>query len=168
MYLKHYLLSFFFLLCYNLYSQVSATSTVESRATIIDPIKIEKTIDLDFGNVISGYTPGSVVLTPDGTRTANGVMISNSFAGTVSAAEAVVTHGNNSYAITLPTSFTLYNQENQNQILVIDQFQVMPLLNSGVDGEDILKIGATLNLEANQIPGYYTNTGGFNVTVSYN
>jgi len=146
-------------------AQNSASATVNSRATVIDPIKIDKTVDLDFGNVISAYNPGRIILSPDGTRTAFGVQISNSLPGNVNPAEAVVTHGNNNYAITLPESFLLYNQENPNQVLRIDQFTVAPQEGSIMD---IIKIGGTLNLEANQTSGFYTNSSGFNVTVSYN
>lgn len=149
----------------NGWSQASASATVESRATVIDPIKIDKTVDLDFGNVISAYNPGTVILSPDGSRIAYGVQLSSTIPGNVAAAEAVVTHGNNNYAITLPESFILYNQENPDQVLVIDNFSVEPIPG---DVNDILKIGATLHLEANQFPGFYTNSSGFNVTVSYN
>lgn len=146
-------------------SQTSATVSVNSRATVIDPITINKTVDLDFGNVISAYNPGTVVLSPDGNRVAYGVQISNSFPGNVAPAEAVVKHGNNNYSITLPESFTLYNQHDPNQVLIIDEFTVSPETGEVMD---ILKIGGTLNLEANQSAGYYSNTAGFNVTVSYN
>ena len=158
-------LLFFFICSGSLFAQASASATVESRATIIDPIKIDKTVDLDFGNVISAYTPGTVILSPDGSRVAYGVQLSSSMPGNVAPAEAVVTHGNNNYSITLPQSFTLYHQENPNQVLVIDNFTVEPVVG---DQDDILRIGATLNLEANQTAGYYTNSEGFNVTVSYN
>ena len=146
-------------------AQASASATVESRATVIDPIQIDKSVDLDFGNVISAYNPGSVILSPDGSRVAYGVEISSSIPGNVAPAEAVVTHGNNNYSITLPQSFNLYHQENPNQMLVIDEFTVEALTG---ENSDVLKIGATLNLEANQPAGYYTNESGFNVTVSYN
>lgn len=146
-------------------SQNSATATVNSRATIIDPIKISKSVDLDFGNVISAYNPGTVTLSPDGSRVANGVQISTNFPGTVSPAEAIVNHGNNKYSITLPESFTLYSQENPNQVLRINNFKIVPQTGEVID---ILKIGATLNLQANQPAGFYTNSSGFNVTVSYN
>ena len=163
--LKPYQIIFLLLCSSQLLAQASASATVESRATIIDPIKIDKTVDLDFGNVISAYTPGTVILSPDGSRVAYGVQLSSSIPGNVAPAEAVVTHGNNNYAITLPDSFTLYHKENPNQVLVIDNFTVEPLAG---DETDILRIGATLNLEANQTAGYYTNSDGFNVTVSYN
>lgn len=157
----------FFLLFFtgSMMGQASASATVTSRATVIDPIKIDKTVDLDFGKVISAYTPGTVILSPDGSRVAYGVAISNSVPGNVAPAEAIVTHGNNNYSIILPDSFTLYHNENPNQILVIKDFTVKPLPG---DDSDILRIGATLNLEANQPSGFYTNSEGFNVTVSYN
>ena len=153
------------LLSSSVFGQASASATVASRATVIDPIKIDKTVDLDFGNVISAYNPGSVILSPDGTRVAYGVQISSNFPGTVNPAEAVVTHGNNNYSISLPESFVLFNHENPNQQLIIDHFQVIP--EEGTVS-DVIKVGATLNLEANQAPGFYTNSTGFNVTVSYN
>ena len=162
---KVFSLFIFLLISTQTFAQASASATVTSRATVIDPIKIDKTIDLDFGNVISAYNPGSIILSPDGTRVSQGVQISASFPGTVNPAEAVVTHGNNNYSITLPESFVLYNLKNPDQKLIIDQFTVAPETGIGID---VIKIGATLNLEAKQASGFYTNSTGFNVTVSYN
>jgi hypothetical protein len=155
----------FLLLSSQAFSQASASAKVTSRATIIDPIQIDKTLDLDFGNVISSYNPGSVILSPDGSRTAQGVQISTNFPGTVNPAEAVVIHGNNNYAITLPESFVLYNSQNPDQQLRVNNFTVLP--EEGTIS-DIIKVGATLHLKANQASGFYTNSAGFNVTVSYN
>ena len=149
-------------------SQNSASASITSRATIVEPITIQKTMDLDFGNVIASTMSGTVVLSPEGTRTAYGVSISNSVPGQVTPAEAVVTHGNLSYDISLPDTFTLFNEENPNQTLILNDFTVTPLPNINAEGSDIIKIGATLNLEANQLPGFYTNTAGFSVAVTYN
>jgi len=164
--MKNYIFILFIsLFGFSVTAQNSASASVNSRATIIDPIKIDKTVDLDFGNVISAYNPGQVILSPDGSRVAFGVEISSSMPGNVNPAEAVVTHGNNNYAITLPEEFTLYNQENPNQILIINRFTVKPQEGNIMD---LIKIGGTLNLEANQVSGIYTNSSGFNITVSYN
>lgn len=154
-----------FLYSFTINAQTSNTTEINSKATIIEPIEITKSVDLDFGNVISGYNPGTVILSPDGSRIAQGVKISNTFPGNVTPAEAIVNHGNNKYSITLPDSFILYSEEDPNQILRIDNFKVVPQTGELMD---VLKIGATLNLEANQSAGFYTNTSGFNVTVSYN
>ena len=149
-------------------AQVKASANVRVRAVIVEPIEITKSVDLNFGNVIAGYTDGTITLSPDGVRTANGAQISSSVPGQISAAEAIVSHGEYNYSITLPESFTLFNESNPNKMMIINQFQVTPVTGVGIPGDDILKIGATLNLEANQIPGVYTNSEGFNVTVSYN
>jgi hypothetical protein len=150
------------------FSQASASSTITASVTVIEPIMIAKSVDLDFGNLIGSFSTGTLTLAPNGIRTVNGVQISNAVPGDVTAGEAIVTHSNNNYSITLPESFTLYNSGNPDQFLVIDQFTVQPLPSAGDEGSDILKIGATLNLDANQLPGFYTNSTGFNVTVSYN
>lgn len=155
----------FFLFSGAIFGQETSSVKVNGRVTIIEPIKIAKSVDLDFGNVISAYSPGTVTLSPQGSRIAQGVQISNTFPGNVTPAEARVSHGNNKYSIILPKSFILYSQEDPNQILIIDDFQVVPNPGQIID---ILKIGATLNLEANQRSGFYTNSNGFNVTVSYN
>ncbi len=166
--MKSAILLLFLLLSLQGFSQASSTSTITARVRVVEPIKIEKSVDLDFGNVIGSFTTGTLTLDPDGIRTVNGVQISNAVPGAVTAAEAIVTHSNNNYSISLPESFTLYNSENPNQFLLINQFTVQPLPVTGDEGTDILKIGATLHLEANQLPGFYTNSAGFNVTVSYN
>ncbi|MEO2061522.1 MAG: DUF4402 domain-containing protein [Christiangramia sp.] len=147
-------------------AQNASSARVNSTATIVEPIEIIKNVDLHFGNVISGYSAGTVVLAPDGSRTAVGVELSAANPGEVSAAEAIVYHGDYSYSITFPDNFRLFNENNPNQFLMIDQFQVSPVAQES--GSDILKIGATLNLQANQLPGFYTNATGFNITVTYN
>lgn len=150
------------------FAQSSASATINTQVEIVNPIKITKSVDLNFGSVMGGINAGSLILSPDGTRTANGVQISNAVPGEVNAAEAVITHGNNNYSISLPSSFSLFNEVNPAQLIIIDEFTVSPITNGDGEGTDILKIGATLNLEPNQIPGFYSNPSGFNVTVSYN
>jgi len=166
--MKSIIILLFLFLSFQGFSQASATSTITARVRVVEPIKITKSVDLDFGNVIGSFSTGTLTLDPDGVRTVNGVQISNAVPGDVTAAEAIVTHNNNNYSISLPESFTLYNSANPDQFLLINRFTVQPMPNAGDEGSDILKIGATLNLEANQLPGYYTNAAGFNVTVSYN
>lgn len=150
------------------FAQASASVSVTSRATVVEPIRIQKTLDLDFGNVIASHTAGTVVLSPDGTRTAYGVSVSNAVPGQVNPAEAIVSHGDLSYDITLPEAFTLFNEENPNQTLILNDFTVAPEPNVIAEGSDLIKIGATLTLQANQEPGFYTNASGFSVTVTYN
>lgn len=147
-------------------AQISASTSVNSTAVVVEPIEISKSIDLHFGNVISGDNPGKLILTPDGSRTVFGLQLSAGSPGQVSAAEAIVKHGSYDYSITLPDNFKLFSENNPNQFLLINDFTVLPEITG--EAIDVLKIGATLNLEANQAAGFYTNSAGFNVTVSYN
>lgn len=150
------------------FAQASASAEIQARVEVVEPIRINKTLDMNFGNVISGLTAGQLILMPDGSRVVNGVEISAAVPGKVNSAQALVTHGNYSYSVSLPDFFTLYNQEDPNSFIRIDRFTFNPSPSPGLENTDILKIGATLNLKANQEPGYYTNPSGFMVTVSYN
>ena len=125
--MKSAILLLFLLLTLQGFSQASGTSTITARVRVVEPIKITKSVDLDFGNVIGSFTTGTLTLDPDGIRIANGVQISNAVPGDVTAAEAIVTHNNNNYSISLPESFTLFNSENPDQVLVINRFTVQPL-----------------------------------------
>lgn len=150
-----------------LLAQARATASFESRAAILEPIQIEKTLDLDFGNVFQTQKSGSVTLTPAGVRISNGVPLSESIPGRVSAAGAVITHSNNSYSINLPTSIVLVHEENPSLMMKVEGF-TFSKENNLAKGKDVLYIGATLHLDANLPSGHYSALEGFRVTVSYN
>ena len=147
------------------FAQATASTSIETRAVIINPITITKTQDLDFGNIVSSYSGGTVTINPNGIRTVSGVAIASSSPGNVSAAQAIISHGDALYNVTFPESIILYNASNPDQTLLITDFISEPIVNN--PDSDILRIGATLNVEANQVQGYYSNPDGFNVTVSY-
>lgn len=148
-------------------AQAKASAKFESRAMVLEPIQIEKTMDLDFGNVIKSSESGSLTLTPEGIRMANGVPVSESVPGRVSAAGAIITHSNNSYAINLPSSLILVHEDNPSQMMKVEGFTLRKEHNSA-RGKDVLYIGATLHLDANLPSGEYSALEGFPVTVSYN
>ena len=70
----------------NAFAQASVTATASTTATIVTPIGISKTVDMNFGNVATNGTTGTVALTTAGTRTATGGISLPATAGTVSAA----------------------------------------------------------------------------------
>src|SRR5574344_4896 len=77
-------------------AQVTAKATATS--TIVTPIGITKTVDMDFG---------TVVLAPDGNRTSTGGVTLPATKGTVTAAQFNVTGADGyTFAITLPTDIT--------------------------------------------------------------
>lgn len=149
------------------FAQESATAT--ASATIITPISITKNVDMNFGNVsVQSTTGGTVVLATDNTRTrTNGVTLPSFAVGTVSAAAFTVNGEEDyTYAITLPSSVTIVSGLND---MVVDGFVSSPDATGVLTlGTQSLKVGATLNVDAAQPAGTYTNTTDLTVTVNYN
>jgi uncharacterized protein DUF4402 len=149
-----------------------ASATASANATIITPIAISKTTDMNFGNVaVSATSSGTVVLAPAGTRTSGGSggVTLPSTTGTVSAAAFNVTgQANFTYAITLPSTCTI--SDGSSHTMTVNTFTSSPsstgTLSSG--GSQTLTVGATLNVSAAQAANTYTNSTGVPVTVNYN
>ncbi|MBL4905759.1 MAG: hypothetical protein COC12_14420 [Rhodobacteraceae bacterium] len=159
----------FLLLTTNVMAQVTASAT--GTATIVTPIAITKTVDMNFGNVAVSSTLGTAVLAPAGTRTATGGVTLPATTGTVAAASFSVTgEGAYTYAITLPsTDYTITETVGLIQTMTVNTFTSTPLGTGTLTaGAQTLLVGATLNVGASQLAGVYTNATGFDVTVNYN
>ena len=149
-------------------AQVTATATASS--TIVTPIGITKTVDMNFGNVaINSTTAGTVVLAPAGTRTSTGGVTLPATAGTVAAAEFNVTGANNyTFSITLPS--TSHEIKSGSNAMSVTGFTSTPTPTGTLSatGSATVKVGATLNVSAGQAAGTYTSVTPFEVTVNYN
>jgi hypothetical protein len=147
------------------------TANAPTSATIVTPIAITKTVDMNFGNVAVSTTSGTVLLTPASTRTPGGGVTLPSTIGTVTAASFTVTgQAAYSYSITLPnTDFTL-TRSTGTETMIVNAFTSDPtptgMLNGS--GSQTLNVGATLNVTGSQVAGLYRNLTGFPVTVNYN
>ncbi|MDV6166923.1 DUF4402 domain-containing protein [Flavobacterium sp. DG1-102-2] len=144
-----------------------ATATANASATIVTPISIAKTADMNFGNIATDGNVGTVVLTPGSARTFTGGVTLPAATGTVTAASFTVTgSGAYTYAITLPASVTITSGSDS---MIVDNFTSTP---SGTgtlsSGTQTINVGATLNLVASQAEGTYTSATAFPVTVNYN
>ena len=149
-------------------AQVTATATASS--TIVTPIGITKTVDMNFGNVaINSTTAGTVVLAPAGTRTSTGGVTLPATAGTVAAAEFNVTGANNyTFSITLPS--TSHEIKSGSNTMSVTGFTSTPTPTGTLSatGSATVKVGATLNVSAGQAAGTYTSVTPFEVKVNYN
>ena len=148
------------------FSQASATSN--ATATIVGPIGITNTQEMNFGNVAVGATGGTVVLTPAGVRSTTGGVTLPATAGTVTEATFNVTGADGyTYAITLPSAALTISSGGNN--MTVDTFTSFP---SGTGtltgGSEVLSVGATLNVAGSQPAGTYTSATPFTVTVNYN
>jgi hypothetical protein len=149
------------------FAQVSATAT--ATATIVSPIAIAKTVDMNFGNVAASAALGTVVLTPAGGRSATGGVTLPATAGTVTAASFTVTGTPGyTYAITLPAAALTITSGGPS--MTVDTWTSSPTpTGTLVAGTSTLTVGATLHVGANQASGVYgVPAETFTVTVNYN
>ena len=167
--MKKLLVLAFMLFAFSASTFAQATASATGTATIVAPIGITSTVDMNFGNIaVSGA--GTVILAPAGTRTPTGGITLPAITGTVSAASFDVT-GNDgyTYTITLPSTDYTITRVSGTETMTINTFTSDP---SGTGtltgGSETVNVGATLNVNAGQVGGTYTNATGFDVTVNYN
>lgn len=145
---------------------VAADATATATATIIKPIAISKDTDMNFGQVYSSATGGTVVLSTADNRTPTDVTL-GSASGVTAAVFTVTGEGTNTYTITLPSSDVILD-DNASHTMTASSFTSDP---SGTGtlaaGTQTLRVGATLTVGANQASGTYTTDTPFTVTVVY-
>lgn len=152
-------------------ASAQSAASASCSATIITPITIGKTADMNFGNAaVQTMMGGAVVLSPAGGRTATSGVTLPALSGTVSAAQFVVTgQANYTYAITLPSSAVI-SDIGQVHNMVVNTFTSTPSMTGTLSpmGTQILNVGAKLNVGAGQTAGTYATASDFTVTVNYN
>ena len=162
-----FLLIFFMLTAGRAFGQV--TEGADIIVSIVEPLGLGKEDDMNFGQVAPGYEPGTVLLKPDGSRIQGGGVSLPSTPGTVAAAAFQVTGAPGfSYSVTLPPGSVTVS--NGNQTMNVSEFTSEPAGTGllGPDGQQLLKIGATLSVGAGQETGLYNSMAEFTVTVNYN
>ncbi|MEI6277147.1 MAG: DUF4402 domain-containing protein [Prolixibacteraceae bacterium] len=153
-------------------SKAQISKTANASATIVTPIGLTKTIDMNFGNVAVSASGGTVILpSTGGSRTTSGGVTLPATAGTVTMASFTVTGtGGYSYAITLPSAALTVTDPISLSTMTVETFESTPSATGVLNGagSQILNVGATLNVAANQTAGVYTSATPFTVTVNYN
>ncbi len=135
------------------------------------PIALYKMGDLSFGQIIPSGIAGTVTIHPTYGRSMSGVtVVPTSFSS--AALFKVTGRQNTHYVINLPASASI--STTGGAAMLIDHFIAVPdsdMLGSppnaslGAGGNDVLRIGATLHINANQASGAYYGT--FYIVVSY-
>ena len=151
------------------FAQVSANADV--FATIVAPLSITKTVDMNFGNVaISSAFGGTVVLDPTGSRsTSGGTSLLPASSGTVGAASFQVTgEVGLTYDITLPGGPVDLTDGVGNFMSVSDFVSTPTPTGTLTGGSQTINVGATLYVSANQTSGNYASVAPLVVTVNYN
>lgn len=159
------------LIGFSMSTSAQATGSATATGTIVTPISIVKVDDMNFGNVaVSATTAGTVVMTPAGGTSTTGGVTLPATAGTVSAASFTVSgEGTYTYAITLPATDYTITHTIDASTMAVNTFTSTPTGTGALTaGSQTLNVGATLNVDAGQSAGTYTNATGFDVTVNYN
>lgn len=148
------------------YSQASARATFSASVTIVEPIGITTASDLNFARIEAG-SGGAVILGPDDSRTAmGGVKLAEGETGTAATFEVVGQEGF-TFDISLPKGkYVLSN--GVDEIIIRDFKTDSPTSGSFTGGAQVVKVGATMDVNPNQPPGRYTSQNEFTVTVNYN
>ena len=141
-----------------------------ASATILTPIAIAKNTDLSFGNVIASASAGTVIYTPQGSRTATLGASLHSMAGSPSVAKFTVTGSAGfSFSVSVPANVTLSTSGSSPEtmnVAIQKDFSASETLDGS--GSKVLLVGGTLSVAAGQAAGTYTNTTDLKVTVNYN
>ena len=148
---------------------VSATAT--SSATIVTPITITNSGNMNFGNIAVSASGGTVVLTPAGARSTTGGLKLTTVAGTVTAAHFDITGQlNYTYAITLPSAPVVLTRATGTETMEATSFTSSPTPTGTLDGsgKQTIDVGATLTVANSQVAGTYVTGTPFTVTVNYN
>jgi hypothetical protein len=151
----------------------AAASIANATATVIVPIKISKTQDLNFGKFAPG-AGGSLMVSTDGTRTASGVIMSSNDSSPTAAQFDVVGDSNATYGITWSGDAELTGTESSDSIALtrISDFDASGTTSGAVSsgklnaGEQTIYLGGVLTIGEAQAIGAYA--GNITATVEYN
>ena len=147
------------------FSQTQATATFTASVTIIEPIGITTTSDMNFASV-DAKTGGSIILTPQNDRiTTGGVELADG--STVSAASFKVT-GENGFSFSLSLPKGEYHLSDGSETVIIKDFTSNFHESTISSTTPEIKVGATLDIKAGQQPGNYKTLNAIPVTVNYN
>jgi hypothetical protein len=154
---------------YETWSQSTVTSQI--YAEVIEAIAANETEQLNFGKFAPITNGGTVIISPDGTRIAQGsvALASSDFSPgrfTITGAPDA------SFSVQLPTAPIELIHQSTNKYLMVDGWVSDPSNGSGTNiltnGSQIISIGASINvgsIEDNPV-GIYT--GSFQLTFAYN
>ena len=153
----------------------AATAQTATAATVVQPLTITKTLDLNFGKFMSGAAAaaGTVIVATDNAQSVTGGVTTSAALGASAKAATFTVTGEplSTYAITYPAQTDLAGPGDPMTIGDFTNAVDVGSVAGGVGtftvaGSHVLSVGATLTVGANQTPGVYAGT--LDVAVNYN
>ncbi|MBL4746071.1 MAG: DUF4402 domain-containing protein [Flavobacteriaceae bacterium] len=157
----------------NAMAQNSSMASNGAKATIIAPIAIFATGMLNFGVIIKGT--GTVSVSPSSERTSDYASFTVTQLEDIKPASFSLTgEAGYTYSIVLPEDDTIVLKESGTDTMAVNKFICNSFTDGdidldgtiGVEGGDLIHVGATLTVSDSQTVGVYN--GVFDVTISYN
>ncbi len=147
----------------------TATTTASGGVTIIRPITIDKTADLDFGRIVKPATGSGTVTITNGSDLVTAASGAVRLPGiTTSQAKFTIDgEGGQALNLTVPATFDITNGVDTFTVTTNNNLGATPTLSNalGSAGSASLLVGGTFALPAAASTARYT--GIFSVTVSY-
>lgn len=146
----------------------AAPTPAQATGTLLFPLEIVKNRDLDFGNIATTGTAGTVVINPetDTISATGGALLVGG--GTPHAAQFTgAAKGNNVVIIRIPKQPVTLTRVGGTQTMIANNFTLQGLDKRSVAARVAFdfRVGATLNVGANQAEGTYVGT--FDVSIQY-
>jgi len=143
-----------------------STATASTTATLVTPISISKTTDMNFGTVASSATAGTIAISSAAVLAPTGG--ASVISGTPTTAVFHVTgQGTELIQVSYPASISLAGSVSGT--LTVNSITADCGTSTNlVDGGKDISFSAVLEVPANTIAGSYTNATGLYVTVNYN
>ncbi|HKX88144.1 MAG TPA: DUF4402 domain-containing protein [Sphingopyxis sp.] len=146
----------------------SAPTPAQASAVMLFPLEIVKNRDLDFGNIATTGTAGTVVIDPetDSISATGGALLVGG--GTPHAAQFTgAAKGNSVVLIRIPKQPVTLTRVGGTEAMIASNFTLQGLDKRAVAARVAFdfKVGATLNVNANQAEGAYVGT--FDVSIQY-
>jgi Domain of unknown function (DUF4402) len=132
----------------NLFSQASSSASIS--ATVVEPITITKTVDMNFGKVAI-IIAGEVEMVPGSVHPKKSAIMLPVTTGTFTAA-SFITEGTAAYTYTITVPSSPLEIKSGDNMLIVNSFLSDPLINPGTG----------------LVAGVYVSVTPFNVTVNYN
>jgi hypothetical protein len=147
----------------------SVTADVSASATLVRTLAVTSTSGLSFGTLAPSGTAGTVIVAPDGARSATGgVALLTANVGSAGAVNLVGSAAL-AYSVTMPTSVTLAAVGGGGQTMTLSSLTTNLTGSAGAlggTGNGSFNIGGTLAVGANQAVASYS--GIVPVTISWN
>ena len=147
---------------------VAPPTAAQANAVMLFPLEIVKNRDLDFGNIATTGVAGTVVINPEtDTISATGGALLVGGGSPHAAQFTGAAQGNNVVIIRIPKQPVTLTRAGGTETMIANNFTLQGLDKRAVAARVAFdfKVGATLNVSANQAEGTYVGT--FDVSIQY-